>query len=931
MNIKNNDLIIIFIALFIAYLIFINIEGFINVNPETNFNVINSMLSPIQTNINNLISMINNANNTLNTLNYSNITSPENKAIISSQIININKMPSILTTINNNFMSLVNEINIDINLNLIFDLFQRNFPSSFYIADKMNGYNLTNLITGIHDGVINKIPSNLINRSDIKLPSISGDTSVNITWSVNSLKPTHTLIGITKYNGNNRGKIFTTTQNNALYGHWSNKEGIASINSTYITQNNTNNKFIVNSSDWVVTCVRATNLDPPSNTNRINDVIINNGASGNGTKIANTNTNNTLSINANDASDFSFSTVCIIDSYLSDDDMILLSKIFSALLLNPLLFNYVEFIIATINNQNNLNASQNKASFNQVLINSQIAYTNKLQSTIATINNSSISLDDKLNLDVNLRSLFDLFQRNVPSGFYVADKMTGYNLTNLITGINDGVINKIPLFVNNRSITTMPFISGDTLTTIIWPVNSLKSTHTLIGITKYTGNNKGRIFNTTQTNAFYGHYSGKEGVANFNSTWITQNNSSSKFVINANDWVVTCVRATNLEPPSNTNRINDVIINNGASGNGNKVANTNTNNTLSINSNETSDFSFSTVCIIDSYLSDDDMILLSKIFNSTLQNPLLFNYIEFTINEVYKQINSSASLNKASINQELFSSQLTLTNKIQSVIPSLNNNLISLSDKLNLDNNLKLFYDLFKKNIPSALYIADRINNNVLINLITGLNDGIINKIPIKINRSSTNLPSISGDTTTNIVWFDGSIKPTHTLFCITKYNGNNKGRILGNKQSTSLYGHWNGNSGVAYINNTWITQYGSNSVFVTNINDWVVTCVRTTNLDVPLNTTRINDVIINNGPSGNGTKPTIINTNNTLTLNNSESSDFSFSTVCIIDSFLSDDDIISFSNVFNSLVKYPQLINYIEFVIIEILKQVNSSSNFSS
>ena len=43
------------------------------------------------------------------------------------------------------------------------------------------------------------------------------------------------------------------------------------------------------------------------------------------------------------------------------------------------------------------------------------------------------------------------------------------------------------------------------------------------------------------------------------------------------------------------------------------------------------DFVFSTVCVIDSFVSDNDMILLSNIFNATLQNPMLFDYIEYDI------------------------------------------------------------------------------------------------------------------------------------------------------------------------------------------------------------------------------------------------------------------------------------------------------------
>ena len=109
MDIKNNDLIIIIIVLVIAYLVFSHNEGFADVNADNNFKNVNSMLIPIQTNINNLISTIDNANTILKTINYS------------------------------------------------FDLFQRNKPSALYIADRMSGDNLTNLITGINDAKICKL------------------------------------------------------------------------------------------------------------------------------------------------------------------------------------------------------------------------------------------------------------------------------------------------------------------------------------------------------------------------------------------------------------------------------------------------------------------------------------------------------------------------------------------------------------------------------------------------------------------------------------------------------------------------------------------------------------------------------------------------------------------------------------------------------
>jgi len=245
---------------------------------------------------------------------------------------------------------------------------------------------------------------------------------------------------------------------------------------------------------------------------------------------------------------------------------------------------------------------------------------NNIPSTV----NNTIPINTNINFNLN-----DLFQRNRPSALYIADRIKNNILPNLIFPSQlNGVINKPSTKVNNRSNTTLPFFNGDISTNIIWP-NILKPTHTLISITKYNGNNKRRILSSDTRDVFYGHFNGSAGVTHINPLNKINNN---------NDWVVTCVRLTSSPLLFNTNRIYDVIINNRPSGDKMLKLNLPNNNfSLTINKNlrnETSDFSFSTVCVIDSFLSDNDMVSLSNIFNTTLQNPMLFNSIESVINNI---------------------------------------------------------------------------------------------------------------------------------------------------------------------------------------------------------------------------------------------------------------------------------------------------------
>jgi hypothetical protein len=74
-------------------------------------------------------------------------------------------------------------------------------------------------------------------------------------------------------------------------------------------------------------------------------------------------------------------------------------------------------------------------------------------------------------------------------------------------------------------------------------------------------------------------------------------------------------------------------------------------------------------------------------------------------------------------------------------------------------------------------------------------------------NASSLSFKAVQG-TTSESIRFDNPIfnDGNYTLFHISRYSGNSKGRIITTDYSNWLSGHWNNNSGVAY-HNGWVTQ----------------------------------------------------------------------------------------------------------------------------
>ena len=198
---------------------------------------------------------------------------------------------------------------------------------------------------------------------------------------------------------------------------------------------------------------------------------------------------------------------------------------------------------------------------------------------------------------------------------------------------------------------------------------------------------------------------------------------------------------------------------------------------------------------------------------------------------------------------------------------------------------------------PWGIYLGELFNplqSTVLTDITANKRDAIItgNIIKETINLSNgNNVYSISGPTSTNIVWSYGSISPKFTICSITKYNGSSRQRILNATNNNFLHGHWGwsqpGRRGVAYYSN-WMTSYDSFG----NTDDWLVMCgtnSSTNNIKVLADGVKKN--INNAGNIVNG--QLTINTSNVY----AEPSDFSFMCVFVWNQQLNDTELTTVSD----------------------------------
>jgi hypothetical protein len=245
----------------------------------------------------------------------------------------------------------------------------------------------------------------------------------------------------------------------------------------------------------------------------------------------------------------------------------------------------------------------------------------------------------------------------------------------------------------------------------------------------------------------------------------------------------------------------------------------------------------------------------------------------------------------------------------------------------NINFDINLLLEFFIRNKPSSYYVADKKSDNKLINLTNNNADCSITGPSITyLPRTATSLPYVNGTTTTiptiatttQITWSSNSLPNVHTFIGISNYNGQTRRRIF-TPNGNIIYGHHDGGAGIVLTNNTWNSGTDS-KLGANNILKPLVTCIRATNT-TPLNgINNINNVIVNNIKDGKNNIPNV-NGSNQLLINpiigrTHTTSDFGFTLVCIFPTFFSDDDMQFISNVFNNVVSYPLLLDYIDSII---------------
>jgi len=173
---------------------------------------------------------------------------------------------------------------------------------------------------------------------------------------------------------------------------------------------------------------------------------------------------------------------------------------------------------------------------------------------------------------------------------------------------------------------------------------------------------------------------------------------------------------------------------------------------------------------------------------------------------------------------------------------------------------------------------------------------GTITKTSGSGNGASASISYISGSTTSSLTWPSGSIPTNFTICIITKYNGTNKKRIL---QTTGgpdwLLGHWETHKGVAFFN-AWYNQ----TYFDSNLNNWLIMCSKNGG-------TSPNNILVDGTSTGaiDGTSANSYGSG-TLCINNNTDptkgySDWALSYIIIWDQFLTDAEMVTVSNTFNS------------------------------
>ena len=137
--------------------------------------------------------------------------------------------------------------------------------------------------------------------------------------------------------------------------------------------------------------------------------------------------------------------------------------------------------------------------------------------------------------------------------------------------------------------------------------------------------------------------------------------------------------------------------------------------------------------------------------------------------------------------------------------------------------------DIFNRKKPWGIYSAEFWDKekNLLIDK-SGNNNhattsGNIIKRYASGNGALKPIHYLVGDTSSSILWPEGSIGEKFTICSITRYTGRNNNAILTSQNTDWVHGHLSNRKGVAYYGG-WKTNFSKSNVGG-NITDWLVMC----------------------------------------------------------------------------------------------------------
>lgn len=255
------------------------------------------------------------------------------------------------------------------------------------------------------------------------------------------------------------------------------------------------------------------------------------------------------------------------------------------------------------------------------------------------INSNSVCVfNDLSNINIPANSNYNINFNNgivgigeipyaVPWGAYFASDWSGTTLPDISGNgrhaITTGTITSNTLS-GNGSTAAISSISGNTASTVTWPLGSIPTTFTILSLTRYTGPTNRRILSSKTGNWLHGHWGGGRGNA-FYEGWLTTTSNKGTLT----NWL--CFIGKNSGSTPNNILADGTGIGNATGGSGNNYQ-------MAINNiaytSETSNWSLSCVIIYDSILSDAHMIKLNNFINSYKStgdiNALKSNILRFT-------------------------------------------------------------------------------------------------------------------------------------------------------------------------------------------------------------------------------------------------------------------------------------------------------------